>query len=146
MSTPAKDLTTEAPRSARVRIGGYAIIARTIDKGRALLHTNIGEYHYDCPLDNYLFGFKGVTGDAFKEQLATDATDEELAAWLDVNGTPKTAEEIKAWSDATEAASFHGDPERGEWFDGEVSKLGLDPTTATLFDFLEADDKATFAK
>ncbi len=146
MSTTTKNLTLEAPRSARVRLGGYAILARTIDKGRALLHADIGEYHYDCPLDNYLFSFKGVTGDAFKEQLATGTTDEQLIAWLDAAGTPRTAAEITAWSDAAEAASFHGDPERGEWFDGEVTKLGLDPATATLFDLLEADDKATFAK
>ena len=47
-----KDLTKEAPRSPRVRIGGYAILARTYDKCRALLWGNIGEYHFDCPLDN----------------------------------------------------------------------------------------------
>lgn len=146
MSTSAKDLTKEAPRSARVRIGGYAILARTIDKGRALLHADIGDYHYDCPLDNYLFAFKGVTGDDFKARLAAGATDEEVAAWLDASGEPKTPEEIKAWSDAVEAATFHGDPERGEWFDGEVTKLGLDPASTTLFDFLEADDRASFAK
>lgn len=32
-----KDLTKEAPRSANDRIGGFAIIARTIDKCRAML-------------------------------------------------------------------------------------------------------------
>lgn len=146
MSNTTKDLTKEAPRSPRLRVGGYAILARTIDKGRALLAGSPGEYHYDCPLDNYLFAFKGVTGDAFREQIASGATDGQLVAWLDTAGTPKTAEEITAWSDTVEAATVHGDPERGEWFDGEVTKLGLDPARATLFDFLEADDKATFAK
>ncbi len=55
-----KDLTKEAPRSPRIRVGGYAILGRTIDKCRALVAGNIGEYHFDCPLDNMLFGFKGV--------------------------------------------------------------------------------------
>src|SRR5713101_1731921 len=64
-----KDLTKEAPRSPRIRVGGYAILGRTIDKCRALVAGNIGEYHFDCPLDNMLFGFKGVKGDDFKAQM-----------------------------------------------------------------------------
>ena len=74
-----KDLTKEAPRSPRVRIGGYAILARTYDKCRALLWGDIGEYHFDCPLDNMLFGFKGVKGDDFKAEVEKGATDEEMA-------------------------------------------------------------------
>jgi hypothetical protein len=146
MTTIAKDLTKEAPRSPRLRLGGYAIIARTIDKGHADLAGATGDYHYDCPLDNYLFGFKGVTGDAFKEQLAAGATDEELVAWLDAHGTPKTAEEIKAWSDSVEAANPAKDPEKREWFQGELARLNLDLENTTLFDWLETDDKASFAK
>lgn len=146
MSTSAKDLTKEAPRSPRVRVGDYVILGRTIDKCRALLHTDIGDYHYDCPLDNYLFGFKGVTGDAFKEQVAAGATDEELAAWLDANGAPKTPEEIKAWSDQTENANPYHDPEKREWYAGETAKLGLDLASTTLFDWLEADDRASYAR
>jgi len=145
MSNTTKDLTKEAPRSPRVRIGGYAIIGRTIDKCRALLHTNIGDYHYDCPLDNFLFGFKGVTGDAFKEQVAAGSSDEELAAWITANGTPKTPEEITAWSDSVESANPAKDPEKREWFQGELAKLDLDPENTTLFDWLEADDKAIHA-
>ncbi|MDD5198427.1 MAG: DUF5069 domain-containing protein [Terrimicrobiaceae bacterium] len=146
MSNPIKDLTKEAPRSPRERIGGYAILARTIDKGRALLHGNVGEYHYDCPLDQALFEFKGVTGDAFKEQIATGASDSELATWLDVHGTPKTPAEIKAWADEAEATNPYNNPEQRDWFAGEVAKLGLDPARTTLFDWLETDDKASFAK
>ena len=64
-----KDLIKEAPRSPRIRVGGYAILGRTLDKCRALVAGNIGEYHFDCPLDNMLFGFKGVKGDDFKAQI-----------------------------------------------------------------------------
>src|SRR5688500_9660455 len=86
-----KDLTKEAPRSPRVRIGGYAILARTYDKCCALLDGNIGEYHFDCPLDNMLFGFKGGTGDDFKAEVEKGATDEEMANWVDNHGTKKNA-------------------------------------------------------
>ncbi len=71
-----KDLTKEAPRSPRIRVGGYAILGRTIDKCRALVAGNIGEYHFDCPLDNMLFGFKGVKGEDFKAQIEQGAGDQ----------------------------------------------------------------------
>src|SRR5215210_2400998 len=84
-----KDLTVEAPRSPRTRIGGYAILGRTYDKCCALLAGNIGEYHFDCPLDNMLFGFKGVKGDDFKAEVEKGATDEQMATWLDSHGDKK---------------------------------------------------------
>ena len=48
-------------------------MGRTIDKCRALLWGNIGEYHFDCPLDNMVFGFKGIKGDDFKTFVETAA-------------------------------------------------------------------------
>jgi hypothetical protein len=142
----AKDLTKEAPRSPRLRIGGYAILARTADKCRALLWGDLGPYHYDCPLDNILFGFKGVRGDAFKAEVERGSTDEELAAWLDRNGTAKTPTEVKEWSDSVEKYSMNDDPEKKEFFASECEKLGLDPAKTTLFDWLEADDRASYGK
>jgi len=142
----AKDLTKEPPRSPRVRLGGYVILARTTDKCRAFLAGTIGEYHYDCPLDNMLFGFKGVTGDEFKAQVAAGASDADLAAWVESHGAPKTAAEVKEWSDGMEAVNPYNDPERREWFAEQTTKLGLDPATTTLFGWLEADDKASYAK
>ncbi len=138
-----KDLTKEAPRSPRIRIGGYVILGRTIDKCRALVAGNIGEYHFDCPLDNMLFGFKGVNGPDFKAQIENGASDQQLAEWLDRNGTAKTPDEIKRWSDETEAGNPYNDPERRDWFVEQTKPLGLDPATTTLFDWLEADDKAS---
>ena len=82
-----KDLTKESPRSPRIRVGGYAILGRTIDKCRALVAGNIGEYHFDCPLDNTLFGFKGVKGDDFKAQIENGASDQEMVEWLGRNQT-----------------------------------------------------------
>jgi len=141
-STP--DLTKKAPRSPRVRIGGYVILARTTDKCRASLQGNLGDYHFDCPLDNILFGFKGVTGDQFKEQVASGATDEQLASWLTAHGESKSAAEIKEWGDGVEKYSMVNDPEKKDYFIEQCEKIGLDPHKTTLFDWLEADDKASF--
>ncbi len=146
VTTPAKDLTKQAPASPRVRIGGYAILARMADKGRATLAGKNGEYHFDCPLDNILFDFKGVKGDQVKELLISGAGDSDIAAWLDTHGTAKSAAEIKEWSDGIEAYNPTSNPEKKDWFAEEVSKLGLDPAKTTLFDWLEADDRASFKK
>ncbi len=141
---PAPDLTAAAPRSPRTRVGGYAILGRTIDKGRAKLHGDIGEYHYDCPLDNILFDFAGVKGPDFLEEIETGATDEKLAEWVASHGSQNSPVEVTAWSDQAEKISMHGDAELGEFFDGECQRLGLDPVKASLFDMLEADDRASF--
>src|SRR5436190_22560618 len=89
-----KDLTKEAPRSPRIRVGGYAILGRTIDKCRALVAGNIGEYHFDCPLDNILFGFKGVNGADFKAQIAQGASEPEVVERLNTSGKTKMPEGI----------------------------------------------------
>src|SRR5690242_1923467 len=141
-----KDLTKESPRSPGIRVGGYAILGRTIDKCRALVAGNIGEYHFDCPLDNTLFGFKGVKGVDFKAQIENGASDQQVAEWLDQAGERKTPDEVKSWSDQVTSASLYDDPEKREWFSEECKKLGLDPAKTTTFEWLELDDKISHAK
>lgn len=140
-----KDLTKEAPRSPKTRVGGYVILARTYDKCRADLWGNLGEYHFDCPLDNMLFGFKNVKGDDFKAEVEKGASDEEMAQWLDQNGDKKTPEEVAEWSDSMLRVNPYENPEKREWYVENVTPLGLDPKTTPLFDWLEADDKTVGA-
>lgn len=146
MNNNTKDLTKQAATSPRQRTGGYVILARMTDKARADIAGKIGDYHTDCPLDHMLLDWKGVEYAGVRKALEGGATDEEIATYLDTHGTPKTPEEIRAWSDGTEKATMHGDLEKGSWFDGECQKLGLDPAETTVFDWLEADDRASYAK
>ncbi|PYJ25754.1 MAG: DUF5069 domain-containing protein [Verrucomicrobia bacterium] len=141
-----KDLTKEAPRSPRMRVGGYAILGRTIDKCRALVAGNIGEYHFDCPLDRTLFGFKGVKGEDFKAQIEQGASDQEMVEWLNQSGEEKTPEEIKRWGEEVEASSLYNDLEKRDFFVEETKKLGLDPSKTTTFDWLEVDDRVSHAQ
>jgi hypothetical protein len=146
MSTPiiSRDLTKQAPHSPRERIGGFAIAGRAVDKCRASLAGTLGDYHYDCPLDNLLFAFKGITGEQFKAVVQASTSYEEIGAWLQANGTPKTAAEIKTWSDEMEAGSLMKDPAKRSYFIESCSTLGLNPRMNTTFDWLEADDRSTF--
>jgi hypothetical protein len=140
-----KDLTKEPPRSPRTRVGGYAILGRTLDKCRALIGGDVGEYHFNCPLDNMLFGFKGVKGDDFKAEVEKGASDMDMAKWLDTHGEKKTPEEIKRWGEEMEKANpLYENPEKRDYYVEETTKLGLDPATTPLFDWLEADDKASY--
>jgi hypothetical protein len=140
-----QDLTKKAPHSPRNRIAGFAIASRTVDKCRASIAGKLGEYHYDCPLDNMLFGFKGIDGAQFKTAVQAAKNYEDVGAWLVANGTKKTPEEIKAWSDEVEAGSPMKNPEKRAYFIENCKKLGLDPEKSTTFDWLEADDRASFA-
>src|SRR5579864_1921639 len=110
--TAAKDLTKEAPRSPRTRLGDYALVARMIDKGRASLNGTAGEYHYACPLDQMLFTYKGVQADDVKSLLASGASDEQVLAWFNQHGEPKNAEATKAWSASVVGYRPHDDPEK----------------------------------
>ncbi len=139
-----RDLTKQAPHSPRDRIAGFAIARRAIDKCRASLAGTLGEYHYDCPLDNMLFSFKGINGGQFKATVKAAKTDEDIGAWLQANGTKKTSAEIKTWSNEMEAASPMKNPEKRAGFIENCQKLGLDPEKSTTFDWLEADDRASF--
>ena len=142
----SKDLTKQAPTSQRKRTGGYVILSRMADKARADIAGTMGEYHTNCPLDHMLLDWKGVEYAGVRKALEAGATDEEIVKYLNEHGTKKTAEEIKAWSDNMDKATMHGNPQKGEFFDGECRKLGLDPAKSSVFDWLEADDRASFAK
>ena len=146
MKTPIidRDLTKQAPHSPRDRIAGFSIAMRATDKCRASIAGTLGEYHYDCPLDNLLFNFKGVTAAQFKSAVAAAKDYEDVGDWLLKNGTEKTPPEIEDWSDDMEGSSPMKNPERRGSFIENCHKLGLNPETNTLFEWLEADDRSSF--
>lgn len=94
-STP--DLTQHPPRSIRVRLGGYAHLCRLLDKGRAVVAGKAAEYHYNCPLDQALFEFTGITEGSMLDQIKAGKTDTEVLAWLSEQ-TKRQSFEIIAWS------------------------------------------------
>ena len=70
MAMNASDLTKQPPRSPRTRLGGYVILPRMLDKGRATIAGKHGEYKYACPLDQRFLEFAGIDPAALKKQLA----------------------------------------------------------------------------
>jgi len=94
----AKDLTKEFPRSPRQMLAGYVIAARAVDKCRAVLAGTAGEYHSGCPVDQMWLGFAGIKYEAFRDFVATGATDEEIAEWVQNTAKPRPRIEIIRWN------------------------------------------------
>jgi hypothetical protein len=100
MSSPnAPDLTRRPPRSMRVRLGGFAILARMLDKGRATLVKKNGEYNYNSPTDQYLVRFLEFGPETLLQQLAAGKGDEEILQWVSANAKiRRTPWEVQVWS------------------------------------------------
>ncbi|MEY5025824.1 MAG: hypothetical protein RLZZ244_1352 [Verrucomicrobiota bacterium] len=95
----APDLTQRPPRSMRARLGGFVILPRMLDKGRAELAGKSGEYHYNCPLDQHFLKFAGVDAEALREQLAQGKGDGEILEWIQNHSRhARTPQEIHLWS------------------------------------------------
>src|ERR1700758_1209570 len=98
LKTLAKDLSKDFPRSPRETLGGYVLAARTLDKCRATLAGTAGEYHFDCPLDNLFLGFAEIPSEEFKAFVATGASDEEVAKWIEEKAKKRPRIEIIRWN------------------------------------------------
>ena len=141
----APDLTLRPPRSPRVRLGGYAILARCLDKGRATLAGKNGEYNFACPLDQGLLEFAGIKADDLKKQLALGKSDGQILEWIGANSTTKPQPwQIAQWSAFVEQRGAT-DVETREHFTGLLAKISK--TRADIngwFDLLDLDDYVSF--
>ena len=139
------DLTKNPPRSPRVRLGGYAILPRMLDKGRATVAGKHGEYHYACPLDGRFLEFVGINPQALKKELAKGKGDGEILKWIEKNARHKrSAPEVAAWSVWQEQRA-PDNPDSREYFNGLHKTVAPKRTDiATWFDVLDLDDYVSF--
>lgn len=145
-SLHAFDLTKRAPRSLRQRLGGFAILPRTLDKCRALLAGVIGEYHFDCPLDRQFFSFVQIDAEAFKTELSHGRTDSEMLAWVVAQaGRRLAAWEIETWSDYQERRRPTSDPETMQVFASILAGFGTVRADIQCWaDLLDLDDHVSY--
>jgi hypothetical protein len=142
----APDLTKRPPRSPRCRLGGYAILPRMLDKGRAEIASTNGEFNYNCPLDQHIINFLGFDPEALREQLAAGKGDGEILDWINSNAKHKRSPwEIEQWSDFQQRRGPDSDAETLSFFGellGKFSKTRED--VKTWADLLDLDDHVTF--
>lgn len=145
MPLNAPDLTKRPPRSPRVRLGGYAVLPRVLDKCRAVIAGTQGEYKFNCPLDQRFFAYVQVDAEAFKAEVAKGKGDGEMLDW--VNSTSKSkpsAHDIAAWSCAADHRA-PADPESREFYNGIHSKIGPKrEDLVTWADLLDLDDYVSY--
>jgi len=141
------DLTQHPPRSPRLQLGGYVILPRILDKGRAALAGKLGEYHYSGKgMDRHFFNFVGLDHESLSKELAKGGGDGEVLAWVQANARhPRQPWEIAAWSEFHLHRTPDSDAETLGEFAAEVKRFS--PTREdikTWFDLLDLDDYCTF--
>jgi hypothetical protein len=148
MSTPitGPDLTQRPPRSPRVRLGGYVILPRMLDKCRATLIGKNGEYHYNCPLDQHFLNFAGIDPEALKAEVAAGKGDSDILAWIQASAAVKNKPwEILQWSDYHDRRGPDSDAETIAYFAEAVGKLSKTrEDIRTWSDLLDLDDYLSF--
>src|SRR5437660_11958727 len=88
----APDLRTTFPRSGRDTLGGYAFLARTIDKVRAEHAGTEGEYIGYCPLSMGFLKRAGVSKDESDRLIRRGAPDDEFVRYFDEHVSPQNKE------------------------------------------------------
>ena len=145
ITTP--DLTQRPPRSPRLRLGGYVLLPRILDKGRAALAGKLGEFHYNGKgMDRHFFNFTGINHESLKAEIAKGAGDGELLAWIETNAKPQRQPwEIAAWSEYHAHRTPDSDAETLGEFAATIAKFSRTrEDIRTWFDLLDLDDHCTF--
>jgi hypothetical protein len=141
------DLTQRAPRSPRVRLGGYVLLPRILDKGRAAVAGKLGEYHFSgIGMDRHFFNFTGLDAESLKTELAKGGSDEQMLAWVAANAkNPRQPWEITAWSNYYENRVADSDAETITYFAEAVGKLSKTrEDIRTWFELMDTDDYCSF--
>ena len=140
------DLTQRPPRSFRVRLGNYVILARMLDKGRATLAEEKRRVHIQFPNRPAPGAISWLRPDALLKELATGKGDGEILEWVQAHSkTPRSPWEIEAWSAFMDKRTPDTDAETLAFFAehlGRLSKTRED--VKTLFEFGELDDYVSF--
>ncbi|HVF70343.1 MAG TPA: DUF5069 domain-containing protein [Chthoniobacterales bacterium] len=146
LNISAPDLTKRPPRSPRCRLGGYVILPRLLDKGRAVIAGTNGEFIYDAPIDQHLKEFIGLDFAALREQLAAGKGDGEILEWVNTNANRKRAAwEIEAWSNFMDRRGPSSDAETLQFFTDSVAQISRErEDIKTWFDLVDLEDYVSF--
>jgi len=143
----APDLTRRPPRSPRVRLGGYVLLPRILDKARASLAGRLGEYRYNGQgMDRHFFHFVGLNHESLAHEVSNGGGDGELLAWIQANAKhPRLPWEIAAWSGYHSCRTPDSDHETLTEFADSVRRFSAAREDInTWFDLLDLDDYCTF--
>jgi hypothetical protein len=137
------DLTAHPPRSVRVRIGGYAHLPRLLDKARAVFAGKVGEYSWNCPLDQRFFAFTGIKPDDMLAEVKTGKSDVEILAWVNERAKRQPFE-VMMWSSWLEQ-NGPGGAQGHEWIASVLKGASSQRDDIRTFaDLLDLDDYLSY--
>ncbi len=136
------------PRSPKALLGGIAHLGRLIDKIRLRHAGQIQDYNYiTVGFDKYLVDFLGIDAQSFEQRVLIGGTDEELLAWVKVNGRMLSSEEVTQWSQGLLVSGPKDDAARRRFQDrleAIATKRGVAvsslPSVTTWADVIELDE------
>ena len=136
------DLTQTYPRSVHEKLLGLVQIGRTLDKGKAAAHGNVGEYHYNCSMDQAVFGFLGIDHEALLDVIKNAKDDAQIEAYVKPFIDKKSPAEVEAWN--REWVTHKPEGKSLEYFLELRNQLAPDRTDVTSWpDLLDLDEKRT---
>ena len=139
------DLTKTYPRSVHDKWLGVVQLGRALDKGKAKAHGTLGEYNYDCPMDNAVFGFLGMNGEEFLGVIKNAKNDAEIEAYAKPFVDKKSPAEIEQWNHEWVSHAPEGDSKT--YFLDLRNKVAPDRTDVTTWaDLLDLDEKRSVPK
>lgn len=141
------DLTQRPPRSPRLRLGGYVLLPRILDKARASNAGKLGEFRFNGRgMDRHFFNFVGLDHEALQAEVSKGGGDGEVLAWVSLNAKhPRQPWEIAAWSAYHENRAPDSDAETLSDFAAAVAVFTTTrEDIRTWFDLLDLDDHCTF--
>ncbi|HKW45299.1 MAG TPA: DUF5069 domain-containing protein [Candidatus Eremiobacteraceae bacterium] len=136
------DLTTSVPRSVKdTSLGSIVMLARTTDKARASAAGTVGEYHYNCSMDQKVLAFVGVDHEEFAK-LASRNDDAKLVAILRERYLKsKTAADINSFNEDYLKISPEPGSDSEKFFLDLRTRLAPNRTDVTTWpDLLDLDE------
>ena len=136
------------PRSPKILLGGIAHLGRFIDKIRLRYAGHIQDYNYiTVGFDKYLADFLAIDAKAFEQRVLAGGTDEELLAWVKVNGRKPSDQETAQWSQELLASGPKDEAARRR-FQGRLEDIAIKrgvpvsslPSVTTWTDVIELDE------
>ncbi|MGC8500416.1 MAG: DUF5069 domain-containing protein [Leptospirillia bacterium] len=124
------DLTKKFPRSPVDKLHGIDHLRRLIDKARAHNSGTLGEYNYNCPMDQLLLTHLGVSAEDFARIVATHTTDETVYAELWKRFPKALSPEAISTFNAHYEAAAPDTPEKQAWFDSV--RNAIDPSRTDI--------------
>jgi len=134
------DLTKQFPRSPRERLAGVAMLPRTIDKARARKAGTLGEYIFDCPMDQRLFESMRTDGEEFLGVVTASDDDAAIVSWFVRNGHMPRGADLESLNAAIENWEPKSDESRSRFEKQRDVIAPGRPDIKTWTDLIDAEE------